>query len=87
MPVPSGMDSYKARIRELILAIRNLEQESDGLRAELNRLVADLLHGTRSPEGQGGASVSRRPESPWTSFGVYSVSVVGSPHGRPLERA
>jgi len=57
------MDDTEARIRELILRARDLEQELEGLRVELRRLVADSLHGARSLEGQGGASVSRRLES------------------------
>ena len=81
------MNNRDERIRELLLRIRDLEQEAEGLRAALRQVVADSLHGARNLEGQGGASVSRRPESPWTGFGLYSVSVVRSHPGRPLERA
>ncbi len=69
------MDDYEARIRELLLRARDLAQESEGLKVELSRLVADAVREAQSVEGQGGASVSRNPESLQTSFGVYSVPV------------
>jgi hypothetical protein len=51
------MDNTEAHIRELLLRIRDLEQELDGLRVELRRLVAESLHGAKSHWGQGGATV------------------------------
>jgi hypothetical protein len=33
------MDDYEANIRQLLLRIRDLEQEAEGLRVELRRLL------------------------------------------------
>ena len=35
------MDDYEARIRELLLRARDLEQEADGLRARAGRLIRE----------------------------------------------
>ena len=35
------MDDYEARIRELLLRARDLEQEAEGLRAEARRLIRE----------------------------------------------
>ena len=39
----TGMDDQEARIRELLLRIRDLAQEVQGLQAELRRLVAKAI--------------------------------------------
>ena len=45
------MDDREERITELLLRIRDPEQEADGVRAELRRLVADALRGAQNHEG------------------------------------
>jgi hypothetical protein len=46
------MDDNEARIRELLLRARDLEQEAEGLRTEAARLVVQLVESTAQTDGE-----------------------------------